>query len=390
MRATLSPTQTLGTRSQADGSYLLVAPVGIYTVTASAFGYFPEVATGVEVLSGTETVQNFELELAPSHVISGVVSDAHTGWPLYAKITPTGMPVDPVWSDPVTGFYSMTLPEGSSYTFYVEAFSGGYLPKSEPVGTISADMTKNIPLEVDAAACDAPGYRPLITPVFTSTFESDNGGLTTSGTTSWAWGAITSGPGAAHSGTKAWATNPGGDYQNGENGALNLALDLSAYAGQGLGITWWQWLKTENRYDYASLEASKDGGVSWTAVYGPVTGDIDLAWNTHFVSLDSSYAVTGFRLRFKFTSDGSVTFPGWYLDDLVAGPGSCQPQAGSLLVGNVYDDNTSAGLTGARVVSDSGSAAIAQATPEDPHQADGFYTLFALQGTRHLHGHLWN
>ncbi len=146
MRATLSPTQTLGTRSQADGSYLLVAPVGAYTVTASAFGYFPQVAAGVDVLSGTQTVRNFELEMAPSHVISGVVSDANTGWPLYAKITATGMPIDPVWSDPVTGFYSMRLPEGISYTFYVEAFAGGYLPKSVPVGAISGDMTVNVPL----------------------------------------------------------------------------------------------------------------------------------------------------------------------------------------------------------------------------------------------------
>lgn len=381
VRATLSPTQTLGTRSQTDGSYQLIAPVGAYTVTASAFGYFPEIAAGVDILSGTETVRNFELAVAPTHVISGVISDAVTGWPLYAKITPTGTPVAPVWSDPVTGFYSMTIPEGTSYTFYVEAFSGGYLAQNEPVGLIIADLTKNIPLQVDAAICDAPGYRPIITPVYSSTFETNNGGLTTSGTTSWAWGVITSGPGSAHSGIKAWATNPGGDYQNGENGAVNLALGLSSYPGQNVGITWWQWLKTENRYDYASLEASNDGGVSWKSVYGPVTGDVDLAWSSHFVSLDPSYAVAGLRLRFKFTSDGSVTYPGWYLDDLLVGPGSCQPQAGSLLVGNVYDANTSTGLTGAKVVSDNGNIAFAQATPDDPNQADGFYSLFALQGT---------
>jgi uncharacterized repeat protein (TIGR01451 family) len=381
VRATLSPTQTIGTLTKADGGYLLAAPVGVYTVTASAYGYFPEVASGVEVLSGTETVQNFELEVAPTHVISGVVSDADTGWSLYAKITPTGTPLTPVWSDPITGFYSMTLPEGTSYTFNVEAFAAGYLPQTVAVGTISGDMTKNIQLEVDAATCDAQGYKPLITPVYSSTFESNNGGLTTSGTTSWAWGVITSGPGSAHSGTKTWATNPGGDYQNSENGAVNLALDMSGYPGQNLGITWWQWLKTENRYDYATLEASNDGGVSWKPVYGPVTGDVDLAWSQHFVTLDPSYAVANLRLRFNFTSDGSVTYPGWYLDDLVVGPGSCQAQPGSLLMGNVFDANTSDGLVDALVTSDSGSVATTQATPEDPHQADGFYTLFALQGT---------
>ena len=149
VRASSSPTQTFGTLSQADGSYQLVAPTGTYTVTASAFGFIPETVTGVGVFSGTETVQDFELAIAPSHVISGVVSDANTGWPLYAKITPTGLPIDPLWSDPVTGFYSMTLPEGSSYSFLVEAFTAGYLPKSESIGTISGDMTKNIALEVE-------------------------------------------------------------------------------------------------------------------------------------------------------------------------------------------------------------------------------------------------
>ncbi len=158
-----SPTQTFGTRSQADGSYLLIAPVGTYTVTASAFGYFPEIVTGVEVLSGTETVQDFELAVAPSHVISGVVSDANTGWPLYAKITPTGVPIDPVWSDPVTGFYSMTLPEGSSYTFLCRGFCRRLPAEIRADRDDQQDMTRNIPLEVDATTCNAPGYRPVIT-----------------------------------------------------------------------------------------------------------------------------------------------------------------------------------------------------------------------------------
>ncbi len=381
VRATLSLTQTFGTRSGSDGGYILNAPVGTYTMTASAFGYFSEVVTGVTVVTPTATLQDFTLEVAPTHVISGVVSDANTGWPLYAKVTATGVLVDPVWSDPVTGYYSMTLPEGTSYNFFTEAFVSGYQPRNVPVGMISSDITKNIPLEVDAASCAAPGYQLVITPSYSTTFESNDGGMVTSGVTSWAWGVINSGPGSGHSGTKAWATNPVGNYLNNENGTVGLALDLSGFAGQSPVIAWWQWLKSENRYDYASLEASQDGGSTWTTVYGPVTGDVDTTWSRHHVSLATSYAVADFKLRFKFTSDSSITNAGWYMDDLLVGPGSCQPQAGSLLVGTVSDANTDAGLHGAQVLSDSGELALTQNAPADPSQPDGFYTLFALQGT---------
>ncbi len=80
--------------------------------------------------------------------------------------------------------------------------------------------------------------------------------------------------------------------------------------------------------------------------------------------------------------------PGWYVDDLLVGPGSCQAQAGSLLVGNVYDANTSAGLTGALVTSDSGEVAVTQATPDDPNLPDGFYTHVRPAGDAYLHGDL--
>jgi|GEM_PF-343040 len=381
VRASLSPTQTFGAYTDDAGDYQIVAPIGVYTVTASAFGFYPQEVNDVEVFSGTHTTRNFTLLPAPAYNVSGVVSDALTGWPLYARIVIPNTPLDPVWSDPVTGYYSVTLPAGVSYSFEVESFTAGYLTRSESVGVLNSDLTRNLPLQVNTIQCQAAGYQATITPVFTSTFEQNNGGLSASGVTTWAWGTVASGPGSAHSGTKAWATNPTGDYQNSESGATNLSLNLSAYAGQNPIISWWQYLKTESRYDFASLEVSKDGGTTWTAVYGPNSGDVDLSWKRYLVTLDPSYAVANFKLRFKLTSDTSIVAPGWYLDDLLVGPGSCLPQAGSLLVGAVYDANTVAGLTGAQVVSEAGASTIAVATPADPRQADGFFSLFSMQGT---------
>jgi len=382
VRATLDITQTYPTLTIAEGDYSMMIPVGTYEVTATSYGYLPSIVTGVEILSGTVTVQDFALSLAPSHVVSGTVTDANTGWPLYAQISINGTPIDPVWSDPFTGFYSISLPEGSSFTFQAKANVVGYNQANLPVGPLTGDLTQNINLEVNRTTCDAPGYQLNLTPVYNSDFETDNGGMTVSGTTSWAWGEPTSGPSLAHSGSKSWATNLAGNYGNYENGYITSpSVDMSGYAGQSPAITWWQWLQTESGYDKASLEVSKDGGTVWSQVYGLVSGTVDQTWALHHALLDASYSVSNLQLRFHFTSDSSITFPGWYVDDLMVGPGQCTPQDGGLVSGNVYDANTSQGLVGATINNDSRLSTTSVATPGDPAVPDGLYTLFSPTGS---------
>lgn len=380
--ATASLTQTLYTLTQEAGLYEMQVPTGTYTVTASAFGYQSDTVFGVDVFSGTVTTQDFALDPATSYLVSGQVYDANTGWPLYAQINIGGAPLDPIWTDPVTGEYSISLPEGIIYTFEAQAFGPGYLSSAVEVGPLTGDLILDIPLDVDEFSCSAPGYEIAFTPLFVSDFEADNGGLVPSGTTSWSWGVPSSGPGGAYSGDRVWATNLSGEYSIDEYGDLTLPpVDLSAYAGQTPVITWWQWLQTEPTYDFASLEVSKDGGGIWTTAYGPVDGNVDLEWAKDLLILDSSYAVADFMARFHFTSDHIITAPGWYLDDVGVGLGSCEPLAGGLVVGNVYDDNTSLGLNGAAVTNDSGRTTTSQATPLDTGIPDGFYTLFSPAGS---------
>ncbi len=382
IQATQSSTQTLVTSSNSAGDYLIVAPAGSYTVTASAYGYYPLVESGVEILSGTTTLRNYALEIAPSHVISGVVRDAANGWPLYAKISLSGIDAGPIWSDPLSGFYSLEIPDGSSLDFTVEAFLEGYQPGEASVSNITGDMSVNFDLPVDPSLCSTPGYQPQVSPLFSSDFENGSGGLSVSGTSSWAWGAVTSGPGSAHSGVNAWATNLDGHYSNYENGYLSLpAIDLSAFSGQTPALRWSQWLQTEACYDFASIEASKDGGGSWQVVNGPLSGAIDSSWQEHYLTLDPAYAVANLRICFRFTSDATVTYPGWYIDDLTVGMGECVPIPGGLVSGNVLEGNTLTGLNGAVVSSDSGVSTTSLPTPQDPNLEDGFYTLFFPTGT---------
>ena len=84
-------------------------------------------------------------------------------------------------------------------------------------------------------------------------------------------------------------------------------------------------------------------------------------------------------MRFNFWTDGSVVYPGWYIDDLAVG--TCIPPVdGGLSVGNVYDANFTSGLNGATVTNPVGFATTVP-TPDDPNVEDGFYTLFAPAGT---------
>ena len=58
-------------------------------------------------------------------LVNGVVKDGSgQGWPLYAKIVvsgPSGFPGATLFTDPVTGYYSITLVAGADYAFAVSA-----------------------------------------------------------------------------------------------------------------------------------------------------------------------------------------------------------------------------------------------------------------------------
>ena len=106
---------------------------GNYTVTASAYGYLPKTVSGVSISQNATTTLNIGLTPAPTYVVSGTVRDALAGWPLYAKIDINGYPGGPIWTNPATGFYSVTLPAGVAYLFNVSAYSAGYTPSSVSV-----------------------------------------------------------------------------------------------------------------------------------------------------------------------------------------------------------------------------------------------------------------
>ena len=319
IRASLTPDLTWQTRTDEFGQYSRAVFSGTYTVTAQLYGYYPATHTGVEVISGTTTILDIQMDPAPFYLVSGQVTDVTTGWPLYVRIDIEGYPGGPVWTDPVSGQYSVSLAAGVDYTFRVNAWVDGYQTALRAVGPLGGPQTEDFALDTNLVACVAPGYEPEF--VYFEDFEADDGGYTVEGYSSWEWGVPTSGPRRAHSGSHVWATNLSGTYFENEDGYLvSPDMDLSAYAGQAVIVSWWQWLQTEDYgYDWASVEVTNDGGTSWTMVYGPVYGPVDTTWTKHALALDPIYAVSNFRVRFHLYSDYSINFPGFYVDGVGVG-----------------------------------------------------------------------
>ncbi len=103
-------------------------PVGKYTVTASAEGYFPSTVT-VQIEENRITNQAFTLTpVAVKAIVTGIVTDRGTGSPLTAKIVfkdaTTGNVFTEIKNDPATGVYTTELPAG---VYAVIASADGYI-----------------------------------------------------------------------------------------------------------------------------------------------------------------------------------------------------------------------------------------------------------------------
>jgi hypothetical protein len=302
------------------------------------------------------------------------------GYPLYASIHITATGFDQtIYSDPITGEYSIELVSETEHTFEVTSVVSGYEPLVETVIPTTETLSHDIELWIDGEVCVAPGYQPDYD--FFWSFEQSDGGFTPGGTTSFAWGDFTSGPGEGHSGTKGIATNPAGNYNLSELGyMLSPVIDLRSFGMDSPVIQWWDWKHIESaRYDWARVDVTKDGGTIWTPVYGPVGGVHDTEYHQQTVVLDSSYKVSNFQFRFYFKSDSTVQYAGWYIDDIgitkesfVSPP--CIIIPGGAVAGYVTDEMSGEPLIGADVYS--GTAATMSFVLEDDPDNAGVYWLF--------------
>ncbi len=377
------------TTSDASGLYVLLLEPDIYTVTASAYGYFPYTRTGIEVTSKVTTTVNIPLTPAPTYVVSGTVTDAQTGWPLYARIRVQGDPFNPpasdnvVWTDPVSGFYQLTLAAGITYTLDVQAWVSGYLPTTLSLGPLTGNTTRNVALQADAVACSAPGYSLI----HSGTTESFDGGALPAG---WSL--------ADNAGTGIlWRFDDPKSRGNLTGGTGPFAIIDSDYAGPknvdavlrspSMDFSGDSTVILEFKYDFrwysyglsevADVDVSVNGGTTWTNVWRR-SGANDRGPKTARVNISTLAAgQPDARVRFHYYDANYEWW--WQVDDVFTGVIVCAPPVGGLIVGEVTDANTGAALAAA-LYNDAGY--VAQASTRDAPGMGAFYTLFAPAGTR--------
>ena len=231
------------------------------------------------------------LDPAVSPHIEGTVRDAVTAAPLAATVRATGG--FEAATDGGTGGYSLLLPAG---TYDVTASAPGY-------GAVTASGVAAADLQTVVQDFDLVPFLRLLDD------DAEGGGPSWSAQPPWA---VTSEQ--AHSPSHAWTDSPGGSYANNADTSLTSpVLDLSAATGTRLSF--WQRYDLESGFDFARVEISTNGGSSWVPVTS-FTGTQG-SWQLQELALPALDGAAQARLRFRLTSDVSITRDGWYLDDVL-------------------------------------------------------------------------
>ncbi len=362
-----------------QGHYTLSVAPGTYDVTASKFGYASKTVAGVQVTDGQTVTEDLTLAAKARVDVSGLVRDGSGhGWPVYATVRVKDEPTAVAYTDPKTGRYTLSLPADDTYTLQVDPLYPGYTPDSHAVQVTSSDAVHDVNVAVDQTTCSAPGYGYH----YAGSTEPFDGATAPAGWTvddkagngqTWTFndpgkrGNKTGGAGgfaiidSDHYGTgnsqDSSLISPVTDFSARTHPILSFRTDWYGYTGQA-----------------GDLDLSVDGGTTWTNVKhytaslrGPRTETVDLS---------AAAGKSAVRVRYHFTGKFGYY---WQVDDVFLGDRSCDPTSGGLVVGQVTDKNTGAGVNGATVTSADRPTeqATSAATPDDQNLGDGFYWLFS-------------
>ncbi len=140
--------------------------------------------------------------------------------------------------------------------------------------------------------------------------------------------------------THCWTDSPGGDYSNYANVSLtSIPFSLASIASPIIRFRTHYAL--EQGYDKGYVEASSDGGASWTSL-GYVTGS-QSSWTTKTFRMSGFGGSPSVRIRFRLQTDLSVVYDGWYIDDIGVTAGSVREEAKGAIDAIVPTNNTSIG-----------------------------------------------
>ncbi len=148
--------------------------------------------------------------------------------------------------------------------------------------------------------------------IFSEDFEAGSAAWSLDG--EWQIGEPGSGPYEGYNGSSnCLATNLDGVYGNGANYWAYPTSPILLPENSDIVLSFWDWFKIESGYDDGMVKITDDGGSTWNTLLS-VDGNQEF-WAEKTIDL-SAYSGEEVYLAFNFTSDGSVTHNGWYIDDI--------------------------------------------------------------------------
>ncbi len=321
-------TGTFSAITGADGRYALTVPAGTHELTVSSYGFVTQTAT-VTVAEGGAVTQNAALVAAPMVTVSGKVTDGSGhGWQLYAKIEVPGRPGGPIFTDPVTGNYSFTVPGNTSYRLTTTVRYPGYRTVNTDVTVGATAKTVNIPVPVDQG-CTAAGYSAsLSTPLLSQSFD------TTSTPSDWSV--------VDRTGKGGWVFNDPGARGNQTGGSGGFAIIDSDKLGSGnaedtdlvtptidlsgvnapllrFNSDW----RAVGVSDTADIDVSVDGGGTWANVWHQTASR--RGPRVEEVPLSSAAGAAEAKIRFRFKGTWAWW---WQVDNVQLVDQLCNPLPG--------------------------------------------------------------
>ncbi|MFG1914724.1 S8 family serine peptidase [Micromonospora sp. NPDC048898] len=370
----------------ADGTYSTQLPTGDYQVAVAAFGYASTTKPATVTKAATTTLDVALAPVASVNVTGAVTDGSGHGWPLYAKVTVTGVSGVYDYTTPSNGRYSLKLPAGQTYTLKYEVQYPGYQTVTKQVVVGSGNATANVAVPVDTTTCTtAPGY----------TFGSDGEYESFDGTTTPAGWTVVDNAGSGQvwkftddgargnltGGSGNFAMIDSDDYGAGNSQDTSLVSPVVDLADVTAPVIRFNQDFNQLNDDTADVDLSIDGGATWTNVLRQET-DVRGPKVTE-IPIPQAAGQAQVQVRFHYY-DASYEW-WWEVDNVLIGSQiTCVPLDGALVVGNVRDKNDNSYVNGATVTSKDRPAekAVTVATPDDPELADGFYWIYStLTGT---------
>jgi len=126
-------------------------------------------------------------------------------------------------------------------------------------------------------------------------------------------------PTSGRTGSYVYGYNLNGDYPDGMSAEYLTSAAIDCSGVTGVSLRFWRWLGVESSsYDHAAVEVTSDG-VNWTTAWEHSTGSLcDGSWvqcSYDISAVADSQPTVYIRWRMGPT-DGSVTYPGWNIDDV--------------------------------------------------------------------------